>query len=117
MTTVKAEIIAIGTELLLGQIANTNGQWISQKLASKGVHVFHHHVVGDNHDRILNVLKESHERSDVIVITGGLGPTDDDLTKEVVAEFVGGDLIEIGRASCRRKVYDFLEAVELEDTE
>lgn len=94
MTTVKAEIIAIGTELLLGQIANTNGQWISQKLASKGVHVFHHHVVGDNHDRILNVLKESHERSDVIVITGGLGPTDDDLTKEVVAEFVGGDLIE-----------------------
>ncbi len=92
--TIKAEIIAIGTELLLGQIANTNGQWISEQLATKGVGVFFHQVVGDNDERVKSALYHALERSDLIFITGGLGPTDDDLTREIVAKIVGQDLVE-----------------------
>lgn len=85
----RAEIIGVGTELLLGQIANTNAQFISDKLALEGVNVYFHQAVGDNRERIGEVLKIAHARSDVIVLTGGLGPTDDDLTRESLAEFLG----------------------------
>lgn len=84
-----AEIIAIGTELLLGQIANTNAQRISGMLPSVGVNVYFHSVVGDNLQRIHEVLDIARTRSDVIVITGGLGPTPDDLTREAVAGALG----------------------------
>lgn len=94
MVKVKAEIIAVGTELLLGQIANTNAQWISQQLATKGIGVYYHQVVGDNRERLLSVLAEAVKRSNLILISGGLGPTDDDLTRETVAEFVGQNLSE-----------------------
>jgi nicotinamide-nucleotide amidase len=81
----KAEIVGVGTELLLGQIANTNAQRISQALASIGVDVFRHVVVGDNLDRVADTIRTAAARSDVVIITGGLGPTPDDLTREGVA--------------------------------
>jgi nicotinamide-nucleotide amidase len=87
-----AEIVGIGTELLLGQIANTNAQKISTVLAGIGVDVFFHVVVGDNHERIVGTLTDSLERSDVVIVTGGLGPTPDDITREAVAEVTGRPL-------------------------
>jgi len=87
-----AEIVGIGTELLLGQIANTNAQAISSSLAGIGVDVYFHVVVGDNHQRIVSTLRRALERSDVVVITGGLGPTPDDITREAVAEVTGATL-------------------------
>ncbi len=76
------EIIAVGTELLLGQIANTNAQWISKQLARYGINTFYHTVVGDNLKRLTEVLKLAKKRSNVVIITGGLGPTEDDLSRE-----------------------------------
>lgn len=88
-----AEIIAVGTELLLGQIANTNAQFLSQELAKIGVNVYFHTVCGDNPKRLEDVLKIANNRSDCIIITGGLGPTKDDLTKETVAKHLGKQLV------------------------
>lgn len=92
----KAEIIAVGTELLLGQIANTNAQFLSQKLSEIGIDVYYHSVVGDNARRIREVLQWARSRSDLVILTGGLGPTDDDLTKDVVAELLRRPLVEHG---------------------
>lgn len=89
-----AEIIAVGSELLLGQIANTNAQYLSKKLSSIGINVFYHTSVGDNRDRILEVLYIASKRSEIIILTGGLGPTLDDLTKETLAEFLNLGLVE-----------------------
>lgn len=88
-----AEIIAVGTELLLGQIANTNGQYLSEELAGIGINVYRHTVVGDNKSRMLSVLEEACDRADIVLISGGLGPTEDDLTKETAAEFTGKRLV------------------------
>ena len=77
----KAEIIAIGTEILLGDIVNTNAQFLSKELAALGIDIYHQSVVGDNEDRILGLFKEAFERCDLVITTGGLGPTQDDLTK------------------------------------
>jgi len=82
MTRTNTEIIAVGTELLLGQIANTNGQWISKELVSYGMNVFYHTVVGDNLERVERVFREAHSRSDIVIVSGGLGPTTDDMTRE-----------------------------------
>lgn len=87
-----AEIIAVGSELLLGQIANTNAKYISTELAAIGVNVFYHSVVGDNAKRLESVIKVAQSRSDLIIFTGGLGPTKDDLTKETIASVLGKDL-------------------------
>ncbi|HLO12395.1 MAG TPA: competence/damage-inducible protein A [Pseudoneobacillus sp.] len=81
-----AEIIAVGSELLLGQIVNTNARYLSQQLAELGVNVFYHTVVGDNPNRLEQALITAETRSDIIVLTGGLGPTKDDLTKETIAK-------------------------------
>lgn len=81
----RAEVIGVGTELLLGQIANTNAQKISSALASIGVDVMWHTAVGDNLDRIEAVLRTSLARADAVIVTGGLGPTPDDITSEAVA--------------------------------
>lgn len=89
----KAEIIAVGTELLIGQISNTNAMHISRMLHSIGVGVYHHSVVGDNKDRLKETFKIAFDRSDIIILTGGLGPTDDDMTKECIAEYLGEQLI------------------------
>jgi nicotinamide-nucleotide amidase len=86
---VKAEVIGVGTELLLGQIANTNAKRISEALASIGVDVHYHVAVGDNLERMAGVIRTAVDRSDAIVITGGLGPTPDDITREGVAHGLG----------------------------
>ena len=88
-----AEILAIGTELLLGMISNTNAQYISSKLPGIGVNVYFHQVAGDNRRRLTDALDVALGRSDVVIVTGGLGPTMDDLTKEAVAERFGKKLV------------------------
>jgi nicotinamide-nucleotide amidase len=87
-----AEIIAIGSELLLGQIVNTNAQVISKQLANIGVNVYYHSAVGDNESRLADQISQAQKRSNLIIFTGGLGPTKDDLTKETVATCVGRSL-------------------------
>lgn len=89
----KAEVIGVGTELLLGQIANTNAQWISEKLANLGINTFYHQVVGDNLDRVVNCFEAAARRSDFVFVTGGLGPTDDDLTREAFAKLSDKELV------------------------
>jgi len=90
---VNAELIAVGSELLLGQIANTNAQFISEQLAELGINVFYHTVVGDNPERLNQVISVAQTRSELIIFTGGLGPTKDDLTKETVARCLGRSLV------------------------
>ncbi|XXM71179.1 competence/damage-inducible protein A [Lysinibacillus sphaericus] len=87
-----AEIIAVGSELLLGQIANTNAQYISEQLAEAGVDVYYHTSVGDNPVRLSQAVKVAQERADLLIFTGGLGPTKDDLTKETIAKALGTGL-------------------------
>lgn len=88
-----AEIIAVGSELLLGQIVNTNARFLSQKLAELGINVFFHTAVGDNPSRLLSAVEIAQKRADILIFTGGLGPTKDDLTKETVAHLLGCELI------------------------
>ena len=85
----KAEIIAVGTELLLGQVVNTNATFLSEELAGLGIDVYYHSVVGDNAERLESLLELADQRSELIVLCGGLGPTEDDLTKQVTAAHVG----------------------------
>ncbi len=89
-----AEIIAVGSELLLGQITNTNARFLSEQLARLGINVYYHTVVGDNPGRLKRAIQIAQERADLIVFSGGLGPTKDDLTKEVIAETIGVGLEE-----------------------
>lgn len=88
-----AEIIAVGSELLLGQINNTNARFLSRQLADIGINVFYHTVVGDNPSRLKAAIGIAEERSDLVIFTGGLGPTKDDLTKEAIAEHLGAELV------------------------
>lgn len=89
----KAEIIAVGTEILTGQIVNTNAQFLSEKLAEIGVDVYFQTAVGDNEARLLSLLEIASQRSDLVILTGGLGPTEDDLTKQTLAKFLGKNLV------------------------
>ena len=89
----RAEIIGVGTEILLGQITNSNAQWISERLAEIGVDVLHHQVVGDNEERIADAFRLAQSRADVVIATGGLGPTQDDITREAVAAALGVTLV------------------------
>jgi len=99
-----AEILAVGTELLMGQIANTNAQYLSRRLADLGIRVLWHSVVGDNPGRLKESLALALSRADVVVTTGGLGPTKDDLTKETIAEAFGLDMV------CNEAVLGQIEA-------
>ncbi|MEX2462296.1 MAG: competence/damage-inducible protein A [Paenibacillaceae bacterium] len=89
----KAEIIAVGTELLLGQIVNTNAQFLAKQCAAMGIDVYFQTVVGDNDVRLRQAIALAKERAELIIFTGGLGPTLDDLTKDVLAEFLDRELI------------------------
>lgn len=89
----KAEIIAVGSELLLGQIVNTNAQFLSTQLAEMGISIHYHTVVGDNADRLRQAIKIAEERADLLLFSGGLGPTKDDLTKETIASHLGVSLV------------------------
>jgi nicotinamide-nucleotide amidase len=93
MATVNAEIVAIGSELLLGQIVDTNSAWMAQRLADIGVNLFYKTVVGDNAGRMREIVSRALERSDVVITSGGIGPTEDDLTREIVAEVTGRELV------------------------
>ena len=84
-----AEILSVGTELLMGQIANTDAQFISRQLSHLGINIYHQSTVGDNPARVKEALALALSRADVVITTGGLGPTEDDLTKEMVAEYFG----------------------------
>ncbi len=88
------EIVAVGTELLLGQILNTNARYLAQALARLGIDIYYQTVVGDNRERLAGVLSRALARSDVVITCGGLGPTADDLTREAVADALGLPLIE-----------------------
>ncbi len=101
-----AEIIGIGSELLLGQIANTDAQFLSQQLSALGIDIYWHTVVGDNHNRIIEALKIASGRSNIIITTGGLGPTMDDLSKETMTEFLGMQL-KVHEPSLKRIQYYF----------
>jgi nicotinamide-nucleotide amidase len=90
---VRCEIIGVGTELLLGQIINTNAAWIGQRLADVGWDCLRHTVVGDNTERIAEAIREALGRADAVLLTGGLGPTQDDVTREALAEVAGVTLV------------------------
>ncbi len=89
----RCEVITVGTEILLGDTVNTNAAWISRRLAQYGVNLFQQRTVGDNHGRLVALLQESMRENDIIVTTGGLGPTQDDITRECVAEALGVPLV------------------------
>ena len=88
------ELISVGTELLLGNIVNTNAQYLAVKCASLGLSMYNQSVVGDNKERMTESIETALKRSDVVILTGGLGPTEDDMTKEVCAEVMGFKLVE-----------------------
>jgi nicotinamide-nucleotide amidase len=85
----KAEIVSIGTEILLGEIIDTNSAYIAERLPALGIDVYYKHVVGDNLGRLTEVVGRAFERADLVITTGGLGPTEDDLTREAVAAVMG----------------------------
>jgi len=89
-----AEIVAIGSELLLGQIVDTNSAWMAQRLTALGVNLYFKSVVGDNPARMKEVISRAVERADIVITSGGIGPTQDDLTREVVAEVTGRRLVQ-----------------------
>ncbi len=88
-----AEIIAVGTELLMGQINNTNARYVSSRFPDADVYVYYHTVVGDNEKRLAGCIRTAMDRADVLLLTGGLGPTQDDLTKETVAGVLGLEML------------------------
>ncbi len=89
----RIEIVAVGTELLLGQIADTNSAWLGDRLASAGVTSHFHQAVGDNHERITLAMRTALARSDGIIVCGGLGPTQDDITREAIADVMAVELV------------------------
>jgi nicotinamide-nucleotide amidase len=89
-----AEIVAVGSELLLGQIVDTNSAWMAQRLTALGVNLYFKSVVGDNPGRMKEVIAQALERADIVITSGGLGPTQDDLTREIVAEVTGRKLVQ-----------------------
>src|SRR5690554_8197874 len=84
-----AEIITVGTELLLGEVTDTNSSWLAGELAGLGIDVYWSLRVGDNAERLEHAISSALRRSDLLILTGGLGPTDDDLTRETVARVIG----------------------------
>lgn len=111
----RAEILSVGTELLLGDILNTNAQYIARELANIGVNVFYQTVVGDNPERLKNAYNIAVNRSDIVITTGGLGPTKDDLTKEIAAEYFNKKLILHEKSL--EKMMDFFKKINRVPTE
>lgn len=101
------EIISVGTEILLGNIVNTNAAYLSEKCAELGLTCFYQSVVGDNHERLRDLIELAKKRSDFIILSGGLGPTEDDLTKETVAEVFGKELVMDEHS--RERIRDYFE--------
>ena len=95
-----AEIVAVGTEILLGSLLDTNTAWLSRRLAALGVGVYHHTTVGDNKGRLVASLSQAGARADLVIATGGLGPTSDDLTNEALSQATVREMIEYPEARC-----------------
>ena len=87
------ELVSVGTEILLGNIVNTNAAFLSEKCAALGLSVYYQVTVGDNPDRLGDTIKTALNRSDIVILTGGLGPTNDDITKKIVADIMGCPLV------------------------
>lgn len=102
------EIVAVGTEILLGNIVNTNAQYLAQKCAVLGLSMYHQTVVGDSHDRLFETISKAKSRSDIIILIGGLGPTEDDITRDVCAE-VFGRTLRVDE-SVKKCIYDYFAA-------
>lgn len=111
----KAEIITVGTEILLGDIVNTNSQYLAKELASLGIEVYYQSSVGDNEQRLLQSFEDSLKRSDIVITTGGLGPTEDDITKEVACKYFGQD-VELHMPSWE-KIESYFKRLGVEITE
>lgn len=99
------ELISVGTELLLGNIVNTNAQYLAEKCALLGLSMYHQVTVGDNRERLAEAIETALSRSDMVILTGGLGPTEDDITKEVCAEVMGFPLVEDAHTRDRIEKY------------
>lgn len=111
----KVELISVGTEILLGNIVNTNAAYLAEQVAKAGLTCYYQTVVGDNHDRLAETIKTALGRADVVIMTGGLGPTDDDLTKETAAEVMGMKLVE--HEESKQALIDFFKVRNLELSE
>ncbi len=109
------ELISVGTELLLGNIVNTNAAYLAEQCANCGLSCFYQTVVGDNEERLQETVKAGLKRSDILILTGGLGPTDDDLTKEVVAKAMKKKLVEDTKA--REMIQSYFDNRGMEITE
>jgi nicotinamide-nucleotide amidase len=90
---VRCEVLAVGTELLLGQIVDTNSAWIGEQLAASGIDSYEHRAIGDNQARIVAALSDMLSRADALIVCGGLGPTQDDVTRDAIAELMGVGLV------------------------
>lgn len=101
------ELISVGTELLLGNIVNTNTQFLAEKCALLGLSMYYQSTVGDNPERLAETLRTAFKRSDIVILTGGLGPTEDDLTKEVCASVMNCTLVE--DAHTKKRIEDFFK--------
>lgn len=99
------ELVSVGTELLLGNIVNTNARYLSEKCALLGLNVYYQTTVGDNEERLSEVIRTALNRSDIVILNGGLGPTEDDLTKETCARVMGLPLVRDGHTQERLKEY------------
>lgn len=109
------ELVAVGTEILLGNIVNTNSAYLAEKCAQLGLSLYYQTVVGDNEQRMKDTIKTALDRSDVVILTGGLGPTKDDLTKEITAEVMGLPLVE--DAHSRELLEAYLKQYEKNDAQ
>ena len=102
-----AELISVGTEILLGNITNTNARFLSERCAALGISCYYQVTVGDNEGRLKSAITQALGRADVVILTGGLGPTDDDLTKETAAFVLGLPLVE--DAHTRERIEDYFK--------
>ena len=107
------ELISVGTEILMGNIVNTNAAWLAKECAALGLSCFYQSVVGDNEERLKEQMKTSLERSDIVILTGGLGPTTDDLTKETAALLMGKKLVTDQHSLERVKAYFRVRGIEM----
>ena len=103
------ELISVGTEILLGNIVNTNAAYLAEKCALLGCSLYHQTVVGDNEERMEEAIRQAIERADIVILTGGLGPTKDDLTKEVTAKVFGRKLYMDEHSKAR--IQDYFEKI------
>ena len=112
----KAEIISVGTELLLGEITDTNSRFLASELPALGIDLYWVSQVGDNQARLVKIIKRALQRSDLVLLTGGLGPTDDDITREAVAEVLGEKMTIVPEVERQLRAFFARMGREMSDT-